>query len=179
MSETDVANDPALIRDALQRTISRGTEILQREDLSAEDLEAWSRSVNRLATRLSDTIGDPVRNQVRRALDGEGVPLDAIAIEMLRIQFGYGYRELARLADVSQPSITRTIEMKGNPGPGLAKAIADVWHLGVLELFDLDVANDKLTPRTVGSLLSTMNERDTDQGTAAWIRANPSDEDLA
>lgn len=172
MNETHVATDPAQLRDALRRKLARGVELLDQEDLTASQLEAWSRSVTQLATRISDTIGDPVRNQVRRVLDGPSVPLDANAIEMLRIQFGYGNRELARLADVSQPSITRTIEGKGHPGPGLAKAIADVWHLGVLELFEVDVDSDKLSARTVGALLEAMTERDDDVGSAAWVRAN-------
>lgn len=173
MDETEVATEPAMLRDALRRKLNRGLEILREDQLSAEELEAWARSVSQLATRLSDSLGDPVRNQVRRALDGPSVPLEANAIEMLRIQFGYGTRELARLADVSQPSITRTIEGKANAGPSVAKAIADVWHLGVLELFELDDEKDKLTPRTVGSLLDAMTERDEDLGSAAWIRANP------
>lgn len=172
MNETEVAIEPAQLRDALRRKLGRGLEILDQDNLTAEQLEAWSRSTTQLATRLSDMLGDPIRNQVRRALDGDSVPLEANAIDMLRIQFGYGNRELARLADVSQPSITRTIEGKAHPGPGVAKAIADVWHLGVLELFELDDNSDKLTPRNVGSLLAAMKERDTDLGSAAWIRTN-------
>lgn len=170
-----MVTDSIQVRDALQRRLVRGAELLAQDELTAEQLEAWSRSVSQLARRLSDSLGDPVRNQVRRSLDTPSISADEIAIEALRIQFGYGYRELAKRAGVSPPSITRPLEKKTHPGPGVAKAIADVWHLGVLELFDLDYETNKLTPRTVGDLLAVMSERDSEEGPAAWLRANPVD----
>lgn len=173
MNETDVAADPTQLREALQRKLARGTQLINAEDLTAEQLEAWSRSVAQLSERLSNQLGDPVRQRVRQVLDHTSVPLDTKAIEILRIEFGYGYRELSRLADMSLPTVTRTIDGKSQPGPGVAKGLADVWHLGVLELFDFDGETDKLTPRTVESLLAVMDERDLEEGSAAWIRANP------
>lgn len=169
----EVTEDTEKLRAALARKVERGHELLGDPDsLSAEKLEAWSFSVAQLTRRLSDTLGDPIRNQVRRVLDGPSVPPDAVAIEMLRIQFGYGVRELASLAGVSFPTITRTIEGGRRTGPGVAKGIADVWHLGVLELFDLDPENDRLTPRTVESLLETMKTTEEDAGSTEWIRSS-------
>lgn len=173
MNETDVAADPIQLREALQRKITRGTQLVNTEDLTAEQLETWARSIARLSERLSDLLGDPVRHRVRQVLDRPSVALDTKAIEILRIEFGYGYRELARRADMSLPTVTRTIDGKSQPGPGVAKGLADVWHLGVLELFDFDDETDKLTPRTVESLIEVMDERDLEEGSAAWIRANP------
>lgn len=173
MNQTDTASDTSQLREALQRQLDRGHELLQNPDLNAEQLEAWSRSISHLSERLSDTLGDPVRNQVRRILDSPGISPDENAIVVLRLSFGYGQRELARLANVSLPTVTRTLEGEGNPSPGVAKSLADIWHLGVLELFDVDYDTNKLTPRTVEDLLATMKARDEDQGSASWIRANP------
>lgn len=158
----------------MARQLTRGSELLDDPNLSAEKLEIWNQSLLRLSRRLSDALGDPVRNQVRRVLDGASIPLDGVAIEILRIQFGYGYREIARLADVSLPTVTRTIEGDRRTGPGVAKALADVWHLGVLELFDLDMDSGKLSPRTVEGLLEAMKASDDEAGSADWIRSTAS-----
>ncbi len=174
MNQTDTQTDAVQIRNALQRKLDRGAELLQNADLSAEQLEAWARSVDQLSKRLSDCLGDPVRNRVRHTLDKPGIPPNENAILILRLSFGYGQRELARLADVSLPTVTRVTEGQANPGPGVAKRLADIWHLGVLELFDIDFDTNKLTARTVEDLLATMKARDEEEGSASWLRAKQS-----